>query len=197
MFYRIGAAPHRKNLHAVMMVKVDVHGGNNHIIMVMLDIGQKPLDIALVVVVNEGDGAGDFLVAEVLAVLDEAGADHVGHGQGAVVVALLAGHLVELLGQVARDGHGKADNAVSFRGSHRGDLNRGTGVVNVVWHRGQGDLNWMPARVWKRAMTPPSPVRRYQLWRAIGACSSLDSGLSGFGPMLQMTQRMGESLGLE
>ena len=44
---------------------------------------------------------------------------------------------------------------------------------------------------------PPSPVRRYQLWRAMGACSSRDSGLSGFGPMLQMTQRTGESLGLE
>jgi len=71
-------------------------------------------------------------------VLDEAGADHVGHGQGAVVVALLGGHLVELLGQIARDGHGEADNAVVFRGSHRGDFNRGTRVVNVLCHRVRG-----------------------------------------------------------
>ena len=130
---RAGLAADDEDLQAVVVVEVDVEGGDDDLVVVVLDVGEGGLDVLLVVVVNEGDGAGDFLVAEVLAVLDEAGADHVGHGQGAVVVALLAGHLVELLGQVARDGHGKADNAVGFRGSHRGDLNRGTGVVNVVW----------------------------------------------------------------
>jgi hypothetical protein len=48
----------------------------------MMAIGEGGLEVRLGVVVTEGDGAGDLLVAEVPAVLDEAGADQAGPGQG-------------------------------------------------------------------------------------------------------------------
>ena len=133
-----GLAADNEHLKAVVVVEVDVEGGNDNLVVVVLDVGERGLDVLLVVVVNEGNGAGDFLVAEVLAVLDEAGADHVGHGQGPVVVALLAGHLVELLGQVAGDGHGKADNPIGLVVFHRGDSIKGSGGVNPERHRVRG-----------------------------------------------------------
>ena len=127
---RGGLAADDEDLKAIVVVEVDMEGGNDDLVVVVLDVGEGGLDVLLVVVVNEGDGAGDFLVAEVLAVLDEAGADHVRHGQRAVVLALLAGHLIELFGQVARNGNGKADNAVGFVGFHAGDGNKGSEGVN-------------------------------------------------------------------
>ena len=133
---RGGFAADNEDLQAVVVVEVDVEGGDYYLVVVVLDVGQRGLDVLLVVVVNESDGAGDFLVAEVLAMLDEAGADHVGHSQGAVVVALLFGHLVKLLGQVAGNGHGKADNAVSFVAFHAGDGSKGSGGVNR-WSAGR------------------------------------------------------------
>ena len=118
LLHQRSLAAHDQHFEAVVVVEVDVQGGNNNFVVVVLDVGERGLDVLLVVVVKEGDGAGDFLMAEVLAMLDQAGADEVSHGEGAVVVALFAGHLVELLGQVARHGNGKADNAVSLRVFH-------------------------------------------------------------------------------
>ena len=122
LLHQRGLAADNEDLQAVVVVEVDVEGGNDQLVVIVLDVGQRGLDVLLVVVVNEGDGAGDFAFPEVLVVLDQAGADHVGDGQGTVVVALLAGHLVELLGQVARDGDGKADNAVRLSSFHEGIL---------------------------------------------------------------------------
>jgi hypothetical protein len=99
---------------AVMVVQVHVEGGDDDLVVVVLDVGEGSLDVLFVVVVNQRDGAGDFLVAEVLPVLDQPCADHVCNRQGAVVVPLLPAHLVQLFGEGARCGDGKADDAVSL-----------------------------------------------------------------------------------
>ena len=94
-------AAHEQNFQAVMVVEMDVDSRKNDVVMVVLDVGQRFLHMHFVVVVDEGDGAGDFRAAELLAVLDELVPDHIGDGEGAVVVALFAGHLVQLLEQGA------------------------------------------------------------------------------------------------
>ena len=130
-----GLTANDEDLQAVVVVEMDVEGGDDDLVMIVLDVSERGLDVLFVMVVQQGDGAGDFLVAEVLAVLDEAGANHVGYGQGAVVIALLAGHLVELFGQRARDGNREADDAIGLSSSHGADLNRAEGLVNRRRHR--------------------------------------------------------------
>ena len=63
-----------------MVVEVDVQAGNDNLVVVVLDVGERGLDVLLVVVVNESDGTGDFVFPKVLVGGDQAGADHVGHG---------------------------------------------------------------------------------------------------------------------
>ena len=81
-----------RDFQAVVVVQMDVDGGKNHVVVVVLDVGKARLHMQLVVVIDQRDGAGDFPVAEFLAMLDELGADHVGNGQRAVVVAFFARH---------------------------------------------------------------------------------------------------------
>jgi len=116
-----------KDLEAIVVIKVDVEGRDNDFVMVVLDIGEGRLNVLLVVVVKEGDRAGDFMVAKILTVLNQAGADHIGHRERAVIVALLAGHLVELFGQIAGDGNSETDNTVALSVFHGGDVSRTAG----------------------------------------------------------------------
>ena len=105
------------------------------VVVVVLDVGESGLNVLLVVVVNQGDGAGDVAVPVVLAVFDKLAPNHVGHSQGAVVVALFTGHPVKLFGQRLRDRDREPDDTVGFSGFHSGDLNRGAGIVNGARHR--------------------------------------------------------------
>ena len=122
-----GMAAHNQHLEAVVVVQVHMNRGDDQLRVVVLDVGQGGLDMLFVVVIDQRDGAGDFAGAIFLMMLYELIPDHVGHGQRAVVVTLLTGHLVELPRQVARDGNGKADDAVRFRGFHKADSSRAGG----------------------------------------------------------------------
>jgi len=62
----------------------------------MLDFRQHLLNMLPVVVVNQSDRPSDFFVAELLAMVDQAVANHVGNGQRTITVALLASHQVQL-----------------------------------------------------------------------------------------------------
>ena len=42
---------------------MDVKGGDNEVVVIVLDVGEGGLDVGPVVVVKESDGAGDFVVA--------------------------------------------------------------------------------------------------------------------------------------
>ena len=130
LLYQGGMTADDEDLQAIVVVEVDVQGGNNHRVVVVLDIGEGGLDVLFVVVVKEGDGAGDFLVTEILAVLDEAGADEVGDGKRAVTIAFLVGHLVELFGQGTGNGDSETDNAFGFVILHRTETSRGGRAVN-------------------------------------------------------------------
>ncbi len=75
-----GAPTHRQDFEAVVVVKVDVQGGDNDIMMVVLDVGQGGLHMLLVVIVHQGDGAGNLLIGIFLPMLDQLRPDHVRNG---------------------------------------------------------------------------------------------------------------------
>jgi hypothetical protein len=132
LFHQGGLAADNEDLEAIVVVEVDVQSRDNDLVMIVLDIGEGGLDVLFVVVVKEGDGAGNFLGANILVMLDQAGANHIGDGERAVVVTFFARHLVELFGQRARDRNSKPDDPVGSMIFHEVDLNRAGSVVNGI-----------------------------------------------------------------
>ena len=55
--------------------------GDDHLAVLVLQIGEQILQMMPVMVVHQRDAAGDFTITKLLAVFDEMGADHVGDGQ--------------------------------------------------------------------------------------------------------------------
>ena len=100
-----------EDFEAVVVVQMNMEGGDNDLVVIVLDVCQGGLDVLFVVIVNKGDGAGDLLCANILPMLNEASADKISHSQGTIVVTLFLRHLVELLRKRTRDRDGKADNA--------------------------------------------------------------------------------------
>ena len=109
-------AAHDQHLQAIMVIEMDMDSGDNDFVMVVLDVRQCGLNMLPVVVVNECNRAGDFLVTKFLAMFDEPVTNHVGNGQRAVLVTLFVGHLVELIQQSGRQGDAEAGNRFDFHG---------------------------------------------------------------------------------
>jgi hypothetical protein len=116
-----GLAPNGEYFQAVVVVQMDVERGDDDFVVVVLDVGEGGLDVLFVVVVKECDGAGNFLVAELLMMLDEVGADHVCDGKGAIVIAFLCHHAIELLRQTAWNRNAEAHSAFFFDLFHAGE----------------------------------------------------------------------------
>ncbi len=94
----------------------------------MLDFCKARLQMRLVMVVDQRDGAGDFAGVVFLPVFDELRADHVGDGERAVVVTLFVRHPVKLLEQRGRQRDGEARGDFFF---HAGSNdNKGGDRVN-------------------------------------------------------------------
>ena len=73
-------AAYGKDFHAVMVVEVDVQGGDDEVAVIVLDLGKQALDLALVVIEDQRDGAGDFMVSGMAEVIDQIDAHHLRHG---------------------------------------------------------------------------------------------------------------------
>ncbi len=84
--------------------------------MIVLDVGEARLQMGFVVVIDQRDGAGDFAGIHLLPMLDQLGADHVGDGQRAIVIAFLGGHFIELIQQGWREGNTEAGGGLFFHG---------------------------------------------------------------------------------
>ena len=95
-------AAHHEHFETVVVVQVDMQRRDDDLVVIVLDVGEGGLDVLFVVVVNERDRAGDFFVAEFLAMLDQVVADHVRDGQRPVAVAFLGGHLVQVAQKLGR-----------------------------------------------------------------------------------------------
>ena len=74
----------------------------------MLDVGEFPLEVPFPVVVNEADGAGHALGAELLGVLEQLLAGHLGDGVGTVGQLAAGDHVVEFVEEVGGQGNAEA-----------------------------------------------------------------------------------------
>lgn len=83
------------DFEAVFAVEVCVEGGDDQIVVLVLDAGELIREQAGVVVVDEGHGGDDGGVARGDGGVDEAVADKVAKGLGAVLVALVGDEAVE------------------------------------------------------------------------------------------------------
>ena len=83
---RAGLATHKDHLQTIVVVKVDVDSGNDHVVVIMLNIRQYGLKVLFVMIIDQRNGSGDFLAAELLPMFDKMVANHVGNGQRAVVI---------------------------------------------------------------------------------------------------------------
>jgi len=83
-----GRAAHRQHLHAGVVLEVDVHGGDDELAMVVLDAGEQRLEVALVVVVDQGHRASDLPRARLGQVFHQPLPHQRSDGVRAVAVAL-------------------------------------------------------------------------------------------------------------
>ncbi len=63
----------------------------------VLNFGKRILHMRPVMVIDQRDGTGDFLVSKFLTVFNQLIADHVRNRLRTVVIALFARHLVQLI----------------------------------------------------------------------------------------------------
>ena len=96
LFDEIGLATHDEHFQTIMVVKMNVNRRNDHFMVVMLDVGQRSLNVLFVMIVNECDGAGNLFRAKFLPVFDEFVPDHVGNRLRSVVISLFPHHFVKL-----------------------------------------------------------------------------------------------------
>ena len=85
-------------LQAVVVVKVDMLGGDDDVLMVVLQVGKLARKAPLVMVVDEGDGAGHLLVLFPL-VFDQFLADKIPKGLGPGRIAFFLDEAIELIKQ--------------------------------------------------------------------------------------------------
>jgi len=61
-FYLLGVTADGYDLEAMVMVEVDMLGGDDYLLVVMLDVRYLAQELAVVVIVKECDGAGHLLI---------------------------------------------------------------------------------------------------------------------------------------
>ena len=111
-----GLAAHDEDFQAIMVVEMDVEGRDDYLMVVMLDVGESRLDVLLVMVVKERNGAGNFAGTVLLLVLDEGVAHLIGDSLRAILVSLLVHHAVKLAQKRRRHRHGEPLNQFLLHG---------------------------------------------------------------------------------
>lgn len=76
--YQRCLSANRQYFQATMMIEMDMHRGDDQFLMVVLNIGQDGLQIAFVMIIDQGDGPGDFLFSTDGLTLDKMSPDHFG-----------------------------------------------------------------------------------------------------------------------
>ena len=107
---------HDEHFQAVVVVEVNMQRGDDGIAMVVLKVRERLLHVMGVMVVNQRHRARRFAVAGHLTMLDQVIANHVGDGQGTVVVPFFVDHLVELDEKILFQGNAEAGNAFGAHG---------------------------------------------------------------------------------
>lgn len=125
-------ASERQHFHAVVVVKVDVQRRDDQLVVLVLNVRQRRLHVRTVVIINERDRAGDFVLAQVLIMLDQTGAYQIRHCYRAIRVPFLARHLVQLPGEVLWNRNRKPLNAAFSNLVHASNAIEPAPSVNEV-----------------------------------------------------------------
>jgi len=87
---QVALAAHGDDLQAVVVIQVHVLRGDDGVVAIMLDVGKSLQDVALMVVEDDHDSAGDLLAPLPFRPY-QAGTDQVAHGLGSGRTAPSAG----------------------------------------------------------------------------------------------------------
>ncbi len=81
------------------MVQVNVNRGKNHIVVIVLNVRKRSLQMRPVMVIDQRNSTGDFLVSKFLTVFNQLRADHVRNRLRTIIIAFFVSHLVQLIKQ--------------------------------------------------------------------------------------------------
>jgi len=101
-----------------MMLEVHVRRGDDHQIILVLNIGEFSLEVSFSIVVNEADRTGHALRAEFLRVIEQLFAGHLGDRVRAVGQLAAHHHIVEFIEQIRRQRHAETGNFGGGRSGH-------------------------------------------------------------------------------
>lgn len=90
----LGRTAHNQNFHARMVIEMHVQCGDDQIAVVVLDVSQQALDVALVVVIDQRHRPGDLLVPHLAEMFDQVGTDHICNSLRAVGIPLGLHHVI-------------------------------------------------------------------------------------------------------
>ena len=85
------------------MVEVHVQRGKNHVMEIVLDVGELFVQIPYVVVIDQGDGANHAALGRFPGFFDELVANEIAEGFRPVGIAALSNEAVELIEEVRVD----------------------------------------------------------------------------------------------
>lgn len=109
-----GGPPEDENFEAVVVVEMDVEGADDDLLVVVLQFEKAGDKVAAVMIIDEGEGPGHVAALGPL-LLDEAGAEEVADGLGAVGVPLATDLGVEGLEEALGEGDADADERIHGR----------------------------------------------------------------------------------
>jgi len=99
---------------------MDVLGGNDQIVGVVLEVGEAVDEVFLVMIVDEGDGAGDLAPLPPF-LLDERTADEIAEGFGPAGVAAFGDERVKRAEEIPAERDPEADELVHGRKCNFGE----------------------------------------------------------------------------
>jgi len=102
------------DLQTMVVVEMNVLGGNDQIVGIVLDIGEAVDEVFLMMIVNEGDSAGD-LAARTPLLLDERAADEVAEGFGPAGRAAFGDEGVKPVEEILPERYSEADELIHQR----------------------------------------------------------------------------------
>jgi hypothetical protein len=111
-----------QNLEVMVMLEVNVRRGNDHEVVLVLNVGEFPLEIPLPIVVNERDGSGHTLGSDFLGVIDKLLPSHLGDRVGTVRQFPPPNHVIEFIEQIGRQRNAEAGDFGGGSFGHWGEM---------------------------------------------------------------------------
>jgi len=121
LLHAFAGAFERQGFQAVVVIQVHVHGAQDEVVILMLDLDEALGQIRGMVVVDQGEHAGHFLVGLLPFLLHEHAPDKIADGLGTGLVAFFLAQRVEFFQQLGVE-----------RNAETNGLSHGTPLYSVI-----------------------------------------------------------------